>query len=113
MNGQYYEASGNQTSLNGNTAIYDALGRMMSIAEQPAFGGGTETLAYDGLDERVLKTTPGGNTTYVYDVFGGLAAEYTGSDGFERVHSVQWSDGGDCERKRQSVRDVLPQITII
>ncbi|MGH9655853.1 MAG: RHS repeat domain-containing protein [Bryobacteraceae bacterium] len=36
----------------------------------------TESYAYDGSGQRVQKSGPGGTTTYVYDAFGNLAAEY-------------------------------------
>ena len=37
------------------------------------------TYVYDGLGQRVSKTSNGMTTTYVYDAFGNLAAEYNGA----------------------------------
>jgi YD repeat-containing protein len=77
ISGQAYDAAGNQLSANGNTASYDAENRIVSITEAPAYGGGSETLAYDGNGQRVEKTfSSGGATVYVYDAFGQLVAEY-------------------------------------
>ena len=42
-------------------------------------GSGTAIYAYDGARQRVTKTVSGQTTTYVYDAFGNLAAEYGGS----------------------------------
>src|SRR5581483_8565601 len=78
MNGQSYDAAGNQTSANGNVAAYDAENHIVTVTQLPAFGGGTETLAYDGNGQRVEKIGPdGGATVYVYDAMGQLAAEYS------------------------------------
>jgi RHS repeat-associated protein len=75
--GTSYDAAGNQTVLGGNTLAYDAEGRQISaqISGSPPV---TVTYAYDGLGERVTKSVEGGITTsYVHDVFGNLAEEYT------------------------------------
>jgi RHS repeat-associated protein len=48
----------------------------MSVAESPALGGGQELYVYDGDGQRVEKIGLAGNTIYVYDAFGQLAAEY-------------------------------------
>lgn len=78
MNGQTYDAAGNQTSVNGNTALYDAENRLSSVSEAPAFGGGTETYGYDTSGRRVQKIAAGGSlTAYVYDALGQLATEYS------------------------------------
>ncbi len=78
MSGQTYDAAGNQLSVNGNTAGYDAENRMIALTEAPAFGGGTETYGYGGSGRRNLKVAPDGTVTaYVYDVFGQSAAEYS------------------------------------
>lgn len=50
---------------------------LVSATEARAFGGGTETLVYDGLGRRVRKTLSGATTVYVYDAFGQLTAEYS------------------------------------
>ncbi len=50
MNGQSYDASGNQTSLNGNTADLRCDGPGDVDCGAASFGGGTETLAYDGVE---------------------------------------------------------------
>jgi YD repeat-containing protein len=72
-----YDGAGNQLMINGNNAAYDGENRMTTVSETPAFGGNIETLAYDGLGQRVLKTLPSGTTTYVFDAFGQLVAEYS------------------------------------
>jgi RHS repeat-associated protein len=54
---------------------YDAENRQVTAT---ITGGGTTTASYlyDGLGQRVSKTVNGVTTTYVYDAFGNLAAEY-------------------------------------
>src|SRR5581483_2669875 len=66
-------------SVNGNTLIYDAEERQTKVTEPPGLGGATETYYYDGAGQRVEKSGPSGLTVYVYDAFGQLAAEYSGS----------------------------------
>jgi YD repeat-containing protein len=75
--GTAYDCAGNQLSVNGDTAVYDAENRQTSVTEPPSMGGGTETLVYDGDGKRVQKVLPGGTTNYVYDAFGRLTAEYS------------------------------------
>jgi RHS repeat-associated protein len=79
MNNQSYDAAGNQTSLNGKRAVYDAENRLVTVTEQPAFGGGTESLSYDGAGQRGEKVAARVTTVYVYDAFGRLGAEYSGT----------------------------------
>ena len=69
--------------MNGNTAKYDAENRLVQVTEAPAYGGGMETLAYDGTGQRVEKQVSGGGGTvvYVYDAFGQTAAEYSSASG--------------------------------
>jgi YD repeat-containing protein len=53
--GNSYDAAGNLLRVNGNTASYDAENRLANVSEAPAYGGGSETLLYDGLGQRVRK----------------------------------------------------------
>jgi len=76
MGGASYDAAGNLLGVNGFTLGYDAENRQVSATEQPSLGGGQELYLYDGEGQRVEKVAPAGNTVYVYDAFGGLAAEY-------------------------------------
>ena len=78
--GSVYDCAGNQVVVNGNTLVYDAENRQVSATSPAALGGGTESYFYDGNGQRVEKSGPGG-TTYVYDAFGQLAAEYGASNG--------------------------------
>ncbi len=66
ISGSSYDGAGNQTTVNGNTVAYDGENRVASVTSPPNMGGGTETLGYDGLGERVLKAMPGGTNVYVY-----------------------------------------------
>jgi YD repeat-containing protein len=74
--GTGYDAAGNQTDVNGFTVAYDAENHQMSVTESPALGGGQELYFYDGDGQRIEKISLAGNTIYVYDAFGQLAAEY-------------------------------------
>ena len=76
VNTMAYDGAGNQTVVNGNSASYDGENRLVTVTEAPAFGGGSETLLYDGLGQRVKKTMGSAVTVYVYDAGGQLAAEY-------------------------------------
>ena len=77
LNGQNYDAAGNQLSVNGDTLTYAAENRQVRAVEPVTLGGGTETYLYDGTGQRVQKVGPGGVTFYVYDALGQLAAEYS------------------------------------
>jgi RHS repeat-associated protein len=76
ITGASYDAAGNQVVVNGDTAVYDAENRQVSLTEPPSLGGGTENYWYDGLGQRVEKSGPGGTTMYVYDALQRLVAEY-------------------------------------
>ncbi|QOY86792.1 RHS repeat-associated core domain-containing protein [Paludibaculum fermentans] len=95
VNNSTYDPSGNgnQTAIGSYTYSYDAENRMITAK---LGGGGTEVSStgyvYDGEGQRVQKITcPAGtqtctasvagatSTTYVYDAFGNLAAEYSGA----------------------------------
>jgi YD repeat-containing protein len=76
ITGTSYDAAGNQVVVNGDTAVYDAETRQVSLTEPPSLGGGTENYWYDGLGQRVEKSGPGGTTMYVYDALQRLVAEY-------------------------------------
>ena len=69
-----YDQAGNQTSLGPLTLIYDAENRQTSAYNTVT--SGSETFAYDGLGQRVMKSLGAQTTVYVYDAFGQLAAEY-------------------------------------
>jgi RHS repeat-associated protein len=68
-----YDAAGNQTTFGSLTLSYDAENRQWKMVDM---GGGTGTFQYDGLGHRVVKVLPSLTTTYVYDGFGQMAAEY-------------------------------------
>ncbi len=56
---------------------WDAAGQRVESAYSLSGVPNTSTMTYDGLGNRVRKNNPAaGNTVYVYDVFGNLAAEY-------------------------------------
>lgn len=61
--------------MNGDTLAYDAENMLKSAYDNVTHN--TETYLYDGDDQRVEKTSPGGTTVYVYDAFGQLSAEYS------------------------------------
>ncbi|MBV9269106.1 MAG: hypothetical protein JO061_23250 [Acidobacteriaceae bacterium] len=74
MNGASYDASGNQSVVNGDMIAYDAENQQVSATEPANLGGGTETYIYDGNGQRVEKAGPNSTIVYAYDVFGNLAA---------------------------------------
>ena len=71
--GVSYDAAGNQTALPWRSFTYDAENRL-SAATEPNMAA--ISYVYDGEGKRVQKTVGGLITTYVYDAFGQLAAEY-------------------------------------
>jgi RHS repeat-associated protein len=91
VNSSAYDNSGNQTTIGGYSYAYDAENRMVGAY---LYAGATvqsnTAYVYDGMGRRVQKincgygSTPpctaansyGMITTYVYDAFGNLAAEY-------------------------------------
>ena len=78
--GAAYDAGGNLTrDWGGRSFAYDGDNRMVSFTD-PGPGGinTSSTYSYDGEGRRVLKTTGGVTTTYVYNVLGQLVAEYGG-----------------------------------
>jgi RHS repeat-associated protein len=79
-----YDAAGNQTQiLNGVQALqYDAENRLVQVKDPPAAGGGQMNFVYDGDGRRVQKAIVNGSTTtYAYDIFGKLIAEYSSNPG--------------------------------
>jgi YD repeat-containing protein len=77
-----YDAAGNQGTMGGTTLGYDAENRVVSVTNLPAYGGGSETYVYDGDGRRVQKAIVNGpTTTYAYDIFGKLIAEYSSNRG--------------------------------
>jgi len=68
---------GNQTQVNPYTLEYDAEGKVRTVASAM---NGSASYEYDGDGRRVKKTVNGNVvTTFAYDAFGRLAAEYGGS----------------------------------
>ena len=62
--------------VNGNEWTYDAENRGVWINDPVA--GSTEQIIYDGLGQRVRESwSTGGVRTFVHDIFGNLAAEYS------------------------------------
>lgn len=73
-----HDLAGNQVTLPGGRAMtYDAENRM--TLGSASSGGITysASYAYDGEGRRVQKSVNGDTTTYVYDRFGQMAAEYS------------------------------------
>jgi YD repeat-containing protein len=70
--GGAYDNGGNQLTRFGGQFQYDAENRL----KQATIGTTVTEYAYDGEGRRVKK----GGTTYVYDAFGQLAAEYGGAN---------------------------------
>lgn len=72
--GAQYDAAGNQTQIGGYSFQYDAENRLKSSTINSA----TTLYTYDGEGRRVTKQAPDGTlTTFVYDLQGRLAAEYS------------------------------------
>ena len=63
-----YDAAGNLTVFGSVSVAYDAENRQKTA--------GSNSYLYDGLGQRVGKTTTSGTTVYVNDALGQLAAEY-------------------------------------
>ena len=61
VDGQSYDLAGNLLNVNGLTASYNAENQLYSL--NATVSGGTETLTYDALGQRVQKTISGGSTT--------------------------------------------------
>jgi RHS repeat-associated protein len=72
----HYDLDGNLLQMGTSIYTYDTKGRMLTAAN-----GSTTTYAYNGLGQRVSKTTGGQSTFYVYDVQGNLIAEYGAASG--------------------------------
>jgi len=68
-----YDAAGNQKTLPSRSFTYDAENRVITATEpnMPAI-----SYVYDGEGKRVQKTVGTAITSYVYDAFGQLTAEY-------------------------------------
>ena len=73
--GGSYDPSGNQSSVNGNTAYYYPEGQVGSVVD--GVYKTTTSYGYDGQRNRVIKNVPNGTTIYVYDANNQLAAEYS------------------------------------
>ena len=72
LEAESFDAAGNLTKAGVLRLEYDGENRLAK-----AVGSGSTTYEYDGLGRRVTKREAGGTLTYyVYDAFGGLAAEY-------------------------------------
>ena len=88
-----YDKAGNQTTANGNTLAFDAENQLKSVTLPASVGGGTETILYDALGQRVQKSPWSGNyTAYVYDAFGQLASEYANGTTWSRDY-IRWGGG--------------------
>ena len=73
-----YDGEGNMTSMPpAYTMSYDAENRQITVSNS---GNLAASYVYDGLGQRVAKVASGQTTTYVYDAFGSLAAEYTAAN---------------------------------
>jgi RHS repeat-associated protein len=82
----HYEATRNRLTTafsgqilydNAGNLTRDAIGRTLTYdAENRLTGVGTSTYAYDGDGRRVREVVSSAGTTYVYDIFGKLVAEY-------------------------------------
>jgi RHS repeat-associated protein len=72
-----YDGAGNQYSVDGLAAYYDAENRLYQLTNPTS--GTSETFLYDGSGRRVQKSYSGNATSYVYDALGFLVAEYAGS----------------------------------
>ena len=75
--GQSYDAAGNQLVFASSNLAYDAENRQATATDNTG-SGSVVTYAYDGLGERVSKSSSatGVTTIYVHDAFGNLAVEY-------------------------------------
>ncbi len=71
--GVSYDAAGNQRALPSRSFTYDAENRVITATEPNM---AAISYVYDGEGKRVQKTVGTSLTTYVYDAFGNLAAEY-------------------------------------
>jgi hypothetical protein len=72
-----YDASTNRFSATNFGGTFDGAGQRVESKYTHSGAANTNTMVYDGLGRRVKKLNPGfGDTYYVYDTFGNLAAEY-------------------------------------
>jgi RHS repeat-associated protein len=76
-----YDNNGNVVTIpivasQSRNFTYDAENRTVSATIVTGTGNISASYVYDGLGERVSKTVNGVTTTYLYDAFGNLAAEY-------------------------------------
>jgi RHS repeat-associated protein len=74
---QSYDAAGNQLVFGSSNLAYDAENRQLTATDNTG-SGAVVTYAYDGLGQRVSKSSnaTGITTIYVHDAFGNLAVEY-------------------------------------
>jgi len=75
-----YDNAGNITTdykFRGMNYGYDANGRMTSASS--TYNDAYQTSVYDCAGQRVQTVANGGTRTMVYDIFGQLAADYSGS----------------------------------
>ncbi len=84
INGWAYDANGNVTNIPligaaHRSFTYDAENRQVATTITDGTTTTSGSYVYDGLGQRVSKTVNGQTTTFVYDAFGNLAAEYGGS----------------------------------
>lgn len=81
-----YDAMGNTTSNGDTTFGYNDAGRMTSSIRS----GATTIYTYNGLGQRVRKTSPSSANVFVYDEAGHLAGVYDGSGAL--VEELVWLD---------------------
>ncbi len=82
-----YDASGNTTQIQGNTASYNGAGRMSSAN----FNGATAQFIYNALGERIYKNASGsGVTLFMYDEGHHLIGEYGNSGNL--IEETVWMD---------------------
>jgi uncharacterized protein RhaS with RHS repeats len=79
-----YDNNGNIASIPmagsaSRNFTYDAENRTASATIVTGTGNIAASYVYDGLGQRVSKTVNGQTTTFVYDAFGNLMAEYGGN----------------------------------
>jgi RHS repeat-associated protein len=100
-----FDAAGNLTKAGVLRLEYDGENRLAK-----AVGSGSTVYEYDGLGQRVTKQEAGGTLTYyVYDAFGGLAAEYlpTGPDSTVGTHYLSTDHLGSTRLVTNASGDVV------
>lgn len=105
LEAESFDEAGNLTKAGVLRLEYDGENRLAK-----AVGSGSTVYAYDGLGRRVTKQEAGGTLTYyVYDAFGGLAAEYlpTGPDSTVGTHYLSTDHLGSTRLVTNASGDVV------